>query len=1065
MRFFVLLFVVGSLMACSKNSTVASPEGHTTAQGVPNSGLDSNIYEFKNSEQQFSIHIYPERDVWFVQKFVIAPDGFPDLTESRFFSTREKAYNHAVETYGIHESLKNPQALDAPPPSDEEIAKQGRAGGLWKAKENWTWDKEKEFAQWLRKNFRPDYFVKHNLPNDCADAYYQIRMIYARDHGLPVAFRLAGGGAWFTQNTMRPEWKNLATHADWSKDKQFLKAMQYVTNATYTHTLGRDTYPLGIGKDSIIEGTVYLQLYEQMGHTMIVSEVNLNNVDENNISRLPMYIMYSTLPVMVRPLMETFFYHGTQPEKSKIGNTGFVRFRWPKTINSASLVEAKDMPYFSEEQYDPKLMEQDELKNFSIFVFKRINPNFDPALRVTEGIVEIEELLTDRKQVVLDGYNVCKKGCVEGSADYENWSTPSRDHRLQDLSKDIYNYAMNLGTIPEVADAWYAAQKKIVLNLEGRDYIFGHAHWTFLKGFYNSDPNQIPGVRWGLDPEVFAKVAQEKMAALIDLRKQKLASNTCTPKTCPLFSKEYIKNSTFYIDGLIQSLIAEMDGYCSFSSEALCKIFKDQLQQLSSNVPGHSNLAQTWADSSIFNADPNIPASDSWGPGTAPAGAMDFTGYWQLFEASAAGTLLIYNMSNDGTTYSFKYLDLKTKSVLQELSFSSLVSFAYEKKSGQLAIFDSVSTKLSIYDPRAGLTNELAIPATPMFYASLSWYGPEKLFVASSNDLFVVEASNEKFQIAKTLNGFIHSGNMLTKATYAAPWTTTFIAVDDPNYTEWSVDCAKMAPAIELSGCHFYYRNDKLFIGSWYSLDGSQYGEFRLLTDSKTLLPMDKSITKGASYNGNTAVYQEVGKTEIWFVDKEFNALKHEKFNAECLNCYIEPFYQIGQSIYRTNLDKLKIEKVAELPANVRAMDFFDGKVIVMPYMSTSTTYSSALFSLETGKKLFEGPYIYWQTEKVNASVYPYLFVYWMKILSAGDSYSQYNYFVWIDSENPSAPPVQSSSYVSPGAGELVDADYTSLSPIAGIKLAGLSIPADQDHRPVSVIIFGRNKTRIVFRH
>ncbi|MDP2968857.1 MAG: hypothetical protein Q8P64_06590, partial [Deltaproteobacteria bacterium] len=50
----------------------------------------------------------------------------------------------------------------------------------------WTAEEESNFARWVEANLTEDFFIRHNIPVDCADVPYAVRWIYARIAGLPA---------------------------------------------------------------------------------------------------------------------------------------------------------------------------------------------------------------------------------------------------------------------------------------------------------------------------------------------------------------------------------------------------------------------------------------------------------------------------------------------------------------------------------------------------------------------------------------------------------------------------------------------------------------------------------------------------------------------------------------------------------------------------------------------------------------------------------------------------------------------------------------------------------------
>ncbi len=85
----------------------------------------------------------------------------------------------------------------------------------------WTVEEERRFEKWVEETITEDFFIRYQIPTDCADAVYAIRWIYARIAHLPAAATTREGrwiGHWST------DWKHLPTHPEWHMDERFRAA-------------------------------------------------------------------------------------------------------------------------------------------------------------------------------------------------------------------------------------------------------------------------------------------------------------------------------------------------------------------------------------------------------------------------------------------------------------------------------------------------------------------------------------------------------------------------------------------------------------------------------------------------------------------------------------------------------------------------------------------------------------------------------------------------------------------------------------------------------------------------
>jgi len=89
----------------------------------------------------------------------------------------------------------------------------------------WTVEEERGFEKWVEETITEDFFIRYQIPTDCADAVYAIRWIYARINHLPAAATTREGrwiGHWST------EWKHLPTHPEWHRTN--VSALRFVTS-------------------------------------------------------------------------------------------------------------------------------------------------------------------------------------------------------------------------------------------------------------------------------------------------------------------------------------------------------------------------------------------------------------------------------------------------------------------------------------------------------------------------------------------------------------------------------------------------------------------------------------------------------------------------------------------------------------------------------------------------------------------------------------------------------------------------------------------------------------------
>ena len=286
---------------------------------------------------------------------------------------------------------------------------------VWRVSDRrWSVEEEVSFGKWVEENVTEDFFVGHKIPVDCADVPYAIRWIYARIAHLPAAAMTKDNkliGHWSTQ------WGHLPTHAEWHKDQRFRTALLFMLNETTTRTLPLDTYPIRIDPESVIPGTAF---FITESHSGIIGHVVLDGSHAH-----PLQTWEATVPARIQKMSEKSFL-APRPESTVY--SGLVKFRWPIPANGQwKYLPVREHPFYSMEQYSSGFYEGNS--DFVEAVAKRIDPtDYDPWDKMEKVLDTITRFLQVRIPIVLEGNRKCRKGgCPEGSAQWENYSTPGRD--------------------------------------------------------------------------------------------------------------------------------------------------------------------------------------------------------------------------------------------------------------------------------------------------------------------------------------------------------------------------------------------------------------------------------------------------------------------------------------------------------------------------------------------------------------------------------------------------------------------------------------------------------------
>ena len=345
----------------------------------------------------------------------------------------------------------------------------------------WTVEEEQRFEQWVDETITEDFFIRHKIPTDCADAVYAIRWIYARIAHLPAAATTTEGkriGHWST------DWKHLPTHPEWDKDERFRAALLYFLPKTWTGTLPLDTYPVQISPDSVRPGTVFLVTESHAG---IVGHVFLDGSQAH-----PLQTWESALPVKVQKLNLGYFFSARPRSKDR---SGLVKFQWPIDENGEwKYLPVTEHPFYSEEQYASGFCKGNA--DFVEAVARRIDPaNYAPMEKTARVMGTITRCLRERAPVVLEGYQQCRDGgCPETSESWEIYSTPGLDGMISSLMDHLSQLIETNHFDPEMVRGM----------MEVVSIAISEDRWVTLYQAYQNYPwfSPHPGdsieARWGL---------------------------------------------------------------------------------------------------------------------------------------------------------------------------------------------------------------------------------------------------------------------------------------------------------------------------------------------------------------------------------------------------------------------------------------------------------------------------------------------------------------------------------------------------------------------------------------
>lgn len=378
---------------------------------------------------------------------------------------------------------------------------------IWSGQNDWNIEWENKYSSWISDvTHDPNFFLKRNIKTDCADAAYSFRWIFSRINNLKAAVKI-NTHTFFTNESNR--FDQLPTNEDWEQDERFLKALDFVSsNFTKAEFTYQDTYPVEINNNSLVPGTMFIQVIKRQ-HVQLISRSSTEN------DHLPIGFVQSTTPRKLQSLITVDYWDGSQPTDHR---EGFMKFRWPIKKNGKwAYVPSEKMPYYSLHQYDPTLLNNWEfpfvqkdgqtistLPTFTTYLFFTLNPSLNPISAIHRGFEEIYRKFKKRIEYVDNGYEFCRarsNGCPVGSPEYEDWSTPSRDKQLSEL---IGQVALDIGNIRGIVENPQTEWNNFMYNTtifkwNDIDVKAIHLYIIWRYELYSSDPNATPEERWGLN--------------------------------------------------------------------------------------------------------------------------------------------------------------------------------------------------------------------------------------------------------------------------------------------------------------------------------------------------------------------------------------------------------------------------------------------------------------------------------------------------------------------------------------------------------------------------------------
>ncbi len=504
----------------------------------------TNKQLIQDSNGDHYILSYSENNKFIFDHIFIENGKLQELKTRKFFNTKEQLINFK-RRFIKHNFNEKPLISMKKRSKRTYIHTEIKSQSIWEVKNNWSLEWENSYAKWIKEEFNENFFIKYNLPTDCADVAFALRWIFARNNNLPAANTLAGSHIIFSQDSVKAEWLNLPKSKLWHEDKMFLAALNYLMLHAYTGTLNIDGYPIELNRDSFLEGTIHLD----GGHTMIISKI-----DYSNKLSAPIYKLSSTVPAQVRTLQKEIMI---DQEITFKDNGGLFRMRWPMLENGNWKLKAKrEMPLYSLEQYSKEFLGDET--SFTLALIDRLGINFIPKKIVNEAIKTIKSNLKERISIVEDAYNFCKNNnCEEGTLNYEEYSTPTRDKRIRTKFRSLSKLTRQFTSFDKEIKSYLIKKLKTEsFTVNGITKSIFKYRILFEKLLLSYEPKDSIDKRWALSSSAMLETIDyrfiQKKKKREELVKQ---ASFCNKNNCKKGTENFKKYNTYKFDSELKSNI------------------------------------------------------------------------------------------------------------------------------------------------------------------------------------------------------------------------------------------------------------------------------------------------------------------------------------------------------------------------------------------------------------------------------------------------------------------------------------------------------------------------------
>lgn len=318
---------------------------------------------------------------------------------------------------------------------------------VWQAKPGLHWDPywEDKYQQWIQKEVEGDFFKKlggpyYDLPLDCADAAYALRIYFSFKHQLPWK---ASSSQW---RSFKGELSNEMTRFNsvQSGDERVAALINFILDQVGTHSLAEiDSYSVAL--DNIKPGDLFLYRYCKNNsctrHAYIIKDINADGTFD---------VLFGTQNRAKKKWLLGRKKKEYLQHKPDVKDWGFKRFKFDRDIGTPSGRILEN----NYEQYEiAKRLTEDQFFDYVNASVRVIIET--PTKKITRLANSICYALQSRKVVVEDAVKyMAEEGaqCMN-EATFDIYSTPSRDTGIYKQYRKLETYINNLGPDKKV-NAW-----------------------------------------------------------------------------------------------------------------------------------------------------------------------------------------------------------------------------------------------------------------------------------------------------------------------------------------------------------------------------------------------------------------------------------------------------------------------------------------------------------------------------------------------------------------------------------------------------------------------------------